>query len=98
MGGPSKREGRYAHIELIHFVLQQKLTEHCKAIMLQEKTNYKIKIFLVCLFSWYKPSSKWLLEPLESCTSEASATLSASRIPFDHPVQFMIIIRAVTIY
>ena len=37
MGVPSKREGRYAHIELIHFVLQQKLTEYCKAIMLQEK-------------------------------------------------------------
>ena len=27
--------GIYVYIELIHFVIQQKLTQHCKAIILQ---------------------------------------------------------------
>ena len=29
--GNSRRSGVYVHIELIHFVVQQKLTQHCKA-------------------------------------------------------------------
>ena len=32
MGGRSKREGIYVYIELIHIAVQQKLTQHCKAI------------------------------------------------------------------
>ena len=35
MGGRAKREGLYVYIELIHFIVQQKLTQHCKAIILQ---------------------------------------------------------------
>ena len=35
VGGRSKREGIYVNIELIHFTVQQKLTHHCKAIILQ---------------------------------------------------------------
>ena len=27
--------GMYVYIQLIHFVIQQKLTQHCKAIILQ---------------------------------------------------------------
>ena len=34
VGGMFKREGIYALIYLIHFVVQQKLTQHCKAIIL----------------------------------------------------------------
>ena len=38
-GGREAQEGgdmgMYVHIELIHFVVQQKLTQHCKAIILQ---------------------------------------------------------------
>ena len=37
MGGRSKREGIYVYIQLIHFGVQQKLTQHCKAIILQLK-------------------------------------------------------------
>ena len=33
--GRLKREGTDVHIYLSHFVVQQKLTQHCKAIMLQ---------------------------------------------------------------
>ena len=35
MGGRSKKEGIYVYIWLIHFVVQQKLTQHCKVIILQ---------------------------------------------------------------
>ena len=35
VGGRSKREGLYVYIELIHSTVQQKLTEHCKAIICQ---------------------------------------------------------------
>ena len=29
--GRSKKEGVYVYIELTHFIVQQKLTQHCKA-------------------------------------------------------------------
>ena len=35
MGGRLKREGIYVYIQLIYFVVQQKLTQHCKAVVLQ---------------------------------------------------------------
>ena len=34
MGRKSKKEGVYVNIELIHFTILQKLTQHCKATML----------------------------------------------------------------
>ena len=38
-GGRETQEGGdmriYVHVELIHFVIKQKLTHHCKAIILQ---------------------------------------------------------------
>ena len=37
IGGKSKKEGIYVYIWLIHFILQQKLTQHCKATILQLK-------------------------------------------------------------
>ena len=37
MGGRFRRDGIYAYIQLIHTVVQQKLTQHCKAIILQLK-------------------------------------------------------------
>ena len=36
-GGGIKREGIYVYLNLIHVVVQQKLTQHCKAIILQLK-------------------------------------------------------------
>ena len=41
VGGRLQREGIYVYIELIHFVVQQKLTQHCKAIILQLKKKKK---------------------------------------------------------
>ena len=39
VGRRSKREGIYVYTELIHLVVQQKLTQHYKAIILQLKTE-----------------------------------------------------------
>ena len=39
VGERSKWEGLCVYIQLIHFIVQQKLTQHCKAIILQLKNN-----------------------------------------------------------
>ena len=41
MGRKSKKEGIYVYMWLIHFTLQQKLTQHCKASTLQFKKKKK---------------------------------------------------------
>ena len=41
VGRRFKRQGTYAHVWLIHIVVQQKATQHCKAIILQLKINLK---------------------------------------------------------
>ena len=40
MGRKSKKEGIYVYIWLIHFAVQQKLTQQCKATTLQYKKIY----------------------------------------------------------
>ena len=40
MGRKPKREGIHVYTWLIHFVVQQKLTQQCKAIILQFKKNH----------------------------------------------------------
>ena len=37
VGGSSKREGVCVHIQLVHFIVQKKLTQPCKAIILKKK-------------------------------------------------------------
>ena len=37
MGRESKKEGTYVNMYLIHFAVEQKLTQHCKATLLQLK-------------------------------------------------------------
>ena len=37
MGRKSKKEWIYVYVLLIHFAIQQKLTQHCKATIVQEK-------------------------------------------------------------
>ena len=43
MGRKSKEEGIYVHVQLIHFAVQQKLTQHWKATILQKKCKKKKK-------------------------------------------------------
>ena len=40
VGGKFKREGTYVHLWLIHVDVEQKSTQHCKAIILQLKNIY----------------------------------------------------------
>ena len=40
-GGRSKREGIYVYLCLIHFTLQQELTQHCEAVILPSKKKEK---------------------------------------------------------
>ena len=43
-GGREGKEGGYAgNTETIHFVVQQKLTQHCKAVILQVKKKKEKK-------------------------------------------------------
>ena len=51
VGGRFKREGIYVYILLIHFVVQQKPTQHCKAIMLQLKKKSTFLAVVVQLLS-----------------------------------------------
>ena len=39
VGGRLRREWIHTHLELVHAVIQQKPTQHCKAIVLRLKTN-----------------------------------------------------------
>ena len=47
VGGRPKREGIYVYMQLAHFTLQRKLTQHCKATTPQFKK--KENLFLLCL-------------------------------------------------
>ena len=40
-GGRHRREGIYVYLYLIHIVVQQKLTQLCKAVILQLKSKVK---------------------------------------------------------
>ena len=46
VGGTLKREGIYVYLGLIHAIVQQKLTQHFKAIILQLKKK-KLKILRI---------------------------------------------------
>ena len=47
--GRLKREGIYICLQLIHFIVQQKLTQHCKAIILQFKKRYLTKLLYITI-------------------------------------------------
>ena len=44
MGGRFTREGLYVYLWLIHVAVWQKPTQFCKAITLQLKNKFKIKL------------------------------------------------------
>ena len=66
VGGRHKREGIYLYIQLIHFLVQQKLTPHCKAINLQLKK--KLQSIIQGLALVYMPRSP----PITSVSSVQS--------------------------
>ena len=46
VGGRPKREGTYVYLQLIHPVLWQKPTQHCKAILLQSNREARVTLSL----------------------------------------------------
>ena len=56
VAGRSQRKGIYLYVWLIHFVVQQKLTQHCKAIILQRGPGRK-QMYSVADFSNHYCSS-----------------------------------------
>ena len=46
LGGRLKKEGICVYLWLIHVVLRQKPTQHCKAILLQLKIEFLKKVLL----------------------------------------------------
>ena len=55
VGGTFRKEGTCVYLWLIHIVVQQKPTQHCKAIILQLKINIKNLLILkeVIQFRFY---------------------------------------------
>lgn len=45
MGWDEVQRRGYIHILLIHFMVEQKLTEHCKPILLQKQTKNWLRIY-----------------------------------------------------
>ena len=52
VGGRSKREGTYVYIWSIHFIGQQKLTQHCKATIFQKKEKSNVLSFFFFFLYW----------------------------------------------
>ena len=52
MGGRFKKEGTYVYLWLIHVDVWQKATQHCKAIILQLKTNKLKKLLYIYFEHW----------------------------------------------
>ena len=75
MGGKAKTEGVWVYVELIHFAVQQNLTQHCKAMIL----HLKKKNLPVTKETWVLSLDQE--EPLESEMITNSSIL-AWRIPW----------------
>ena len=76
MGGRSTREGVYVYIQLIHYIVQQKVTQHCKEILLQWKkkpiaysNGYK-KTLLLQIFPFHRAGTLSILFSAESLATE----------------------------
>ena len=75
VGGRLKREGIYVYIELIHITEQQKLTQYCKAIILQLKHEKKKKNRRPCAVT-SPPGQSIHTSSLPVSTSQALTVLS----------------------
>ena len=53
VGRRSKEEGLYVYEWLIHFAVQQKLTQHCKATIYQLKKNHMMDLVCICFFFFF---------------------------------------------
>ena len=73
--GRLRREGKHVYIQMIHFTVQQRLTQHCKVIILQ--SNKKIKSSK--MLAYYSHFADEQAEGSENC-SPVSHVISVSFI------------------
>ena len=61
MGKESEKKQIHVYVQLIHFAVRLKLTQHCKSTILQYKIKIKFKNIVYC---WRKDSlfNKWWWE------------------------------------
>ena len=69
MGRESKEEGTYAYVWWIYFALQQKLTQHCKAAILQLKKS-RIHLLESGLLGQTIPTMFSMEQSLGSCAKQ----------------------------
>ena len=50
LGGRLEREGTYVYLKPIHLVVQEKLTQYCKATILQLKKKELTELHLMVLY------------------------------------------------
>ena len=72
MGGRLKRDEIYVYVQLIHVVVHQKLTQHYKAIIFQEKLLREVSLFKPCAESMW-PLTKQSKKSLVISITETSS-------------------------
>ena len=100
VGGKLEREGICTHLRLIHAVVGQKPTQHCKAIILQLEVDFLKRpsafvfsfFFFLCISLGLKSTPTWmLLNPCGFWPLSVSSALthcpvgSLACLPWDHP-------------
>ena len=45
VGGETQREGMYVYVQLIHFIMREKIIQHCKAVMKVKKSLSHVRLF-----------------------------------------------------
>ena len=73
MGGRFKREGIYVYTWLIHFAVQKKLTQHCKASIFQFKKKKKKMPNTGLTPSW--PKHRWDVDRSKEKFTDPGTTL-----------------------
>ena len=58
--GKESKESIYMYVKLNHFVLQKKLTQHCKSTILQLKKKNKIFLFLLIWKIFSTIANEWV--------------------------------------
>ena len=86
VGGSAEREGIHVYIEMIHFVVQQKLTQHCKAIILQLKKKNPVRQVVSLWSECGKPFLVGLSGGLNEIVSLKSHSATPALISVDSAV------------
>ena len=84
VGGRSKREGTYVYIWSIHFIGQQKLTQHCKATIFQKKEKSNVLSFFFFSLRGY---SQWLGGKESTCNAGDLQAMQVRSLGQEDPLE-----------